>query len=79
MMESNIANNLKNTPLNKEDIDLIVVATSSPEQTSPSTACTIHKKLGIKKDIPMKSNVDQALEDCPSIKNTFVVKNPALA
>ena len=43
--------NNKTNQLDKEDIDLIVVATSSPEQTSPSTACTIHKKLGIKKDI----------------------------
>ena len=33
---------------------------------------------GIKKDIPMKSNVDQALKDCPSIKNTFVVKRTGL-
>tara|TARA_Y100000593_G_C4316758_1_gene341348 strand:- start:1797 stop:2738 length:942 start_codon:yes stop_codon:yes gene_type:complete len=43
---------LEDAGIDKEDIDLIVVATSSPEQTSPSTACTIHKKLGIKKDIP---------------------------
>jgi 3-oxoacyl-[acyl-carrier-protein] synthase-3 len=43
---------LKNANIDKEDIDLIVVATSSPEKISPSTACTIHKKLKIKKDIP---------------------------
>lgn len=38
--------------LDKEDIDMIVVATSSPEMISPSTACTIHKKLGLKRDVP---------------------------
>ena len=43
---------IENAHINKEDIDLIVVATSSPEKISPSTACTIHKKLGIEKDIP---------------------------
>lgn len=43
---------LKNANLDKEDIDLIVVATSSPEKISPSTACIIHKKLGIKKNTP---------------------------
>jgi len=38
--------------LDKEDIDLIIVATSSPEQISPATACAIHRKLGIKKNVP---------------------------
>jgi 3-oxoacyl-[acyl-carrier-protein] synthase-3 len=33
-------------------MDLIIVATSSPEKISPSTACTIHHKLNIKKNIP---------------------------
>tara|TARA_R110002094_G_scaffold197935_1_gene170261 strand:+ start:2680 stop:3624 length:945 start_codon:yes stop_codon:yes gene_type:complete len=43
---------LESAGLDKEDIDLIVVATSSPERISPSTACTIHKKLGIKSNTP---------------------------
>lgn len=43
---------LEDANLEKEDIDLIIVATSSPERISPSTACTIHKKLGILKDTP---------------------------
>jgi 3-oxoacyl-[acyl-carrier-protein] synthase-3 len=34
------------------DIDLIIVATSSPEQISPSTACIIHNKFNIEKNIP---------------------------
>jgi len=43
---------LKNANIDKEDLDLIIVATSSPERISPSTACIIHKKLGIQKDTP---------------------------
>jgi hypothetical protein len=34
------------------DIDLIIVATSSPEQISPSTACIIHNKFNIERNIP---------------------------
>ena len=34
-----------------DDIDMIVVATSSPERISPST-CTIHRKLGLTRQIP---------------------------
>jgi 3-oxoacyl-[acyl-carrier-protein] synthase-3 len=43
---------LGKTGIDKEDIDMIIVATSSPEKISPSTACTIHHKLNIKKNIP---------------------------
>jgi 3-oxoacyl-[acyl-carrier-protein] synthase-3 len=43
---------LDDSGMSKEDIDMIIVATSSPEKISPSTACTIHKKLGITRDIP---------------------------
>lgn len=43
---------LDSANLTINDIDLIVVATSSPEQISPSTACIIHNKFNIKKDIP---------------------------
>lgn len=43
---------LKDAGIDKEDLDLIIVATSSPEKISPSTACIIHNKLGIKKDVP---------------------------
>ena len=43
---------LEKTGMDKEDLDMIIVATSSPEKISPSTACTIHHKLDIKKNIP---------------------------
>lgn len=45
-------NTLENAKVDKEDLDLIMVVTSSPDQISPSTACTLHKMLNIKKDIP---------------------------
>ena len=45
-------NALKKANLTEDDIDLIVVATSSPEKISPSIACTIHKELGFSKNIP---------------------------
>ena len=43
---------LEKTGMDKENLDMIIVATSSPEKISPSTACTIHHKLDIKKNIP---------------------------
>jgi 3-oxoacyl-[acyl-carrier-protein] synthase III len=43
---------IKNAKLTKEDIDMIIVATSSGEKTSPSTACIIHNKLNLSKNIP---------------------------
>lgn len=43
---------LEDAGIDKEELDLIIVATSSPEKISPSTACMIHNKLGIKKDVP---------------------------
>jgi 3-oxoacyl-[acyl-carrier-protein] synthase-3 len=43
---------LEKTGIDKEDLDMIIVATSSPEKISPSTASTIHSKLGIEKNIP---------------------------
>lgn len=43
---------LENAKIDKEELDMIIVATSSPEQISPSTACIIHNKLGIKKNVP---------------------------
>jgi 3-oxoacyl-[acyl-carrier-protein] synthase-3 len=43
---------LEDSKLGIEDIDLIMVATSSPEKISPSTACTIHSKFNTKKNIP---------------------------
>jgi 3-oxoacyl-[acyl-carrier-protein] synthase-3 len=38
--------------IDKEELDMIIVATSSPEKISPSIACTIHEKLQIEKNIP---------------------------
>lgn len=43
---------IKNAGLTKEDIDMIIVATSSGEKISPSTACIIHNKLNLNKNIP---------------------------
>lgn len=43
---------LSSANINKNDIDLIIVATSSPEKISPSIACTIHEKLNLKRNIP---------------------------
>lgn len=45
-------NALESANLTIEDIDLIIVATSSPEQISPSTACIIHNKFNIEKNTP---------------------------
>ena len=38
--------------MHQDEIGMIIVATSSPEKISPSTACTIHKMLGISKNCP---------------------------
>jgi len=43
---------ISNANIDKEDIDMIIVATSSPEKISPSIACTIHEKLKLQKNIP---------------------------
>lgn len=43
---------LESSNLTINDIDLIIVSTSSPEQISPSTACIIHNKFNIEKNIP---------------------------
>ena len=43
---------LKDANLSKDDIDMIIVATSSGEKTSPSTACIIHNKLAPQHNIP---------------------------
>lgn len=43
---------LEDSKVDKEDLDLIMVVTSSPDQISPSTACTLHKMLDIKRDVP---------------------------
>jgi 3-oxoacyl-[acyl-carrier-protein] synthase-3 len=43
---------LESANLTINDIDLIIVATSSPEQISPSTACIIHNKFNIENNIP---------------------------
>jgi 3-oxoacyl-[acyl-carrier-protein] synthase-3 len=43
---------LENSKVDKEELDLIMVVTSSPDQISPSTACTLHQMLGIKRNTP---------------------------
>ena len=42
-------NAIKDAGISKEDIDLIIVATSSPDRISPSTAIIMAKRLDIKK------------------------------
>jgi 3-oxoacyl-[acyl-carrier-protein] synthase-3 len=42
-------NSIQDAGINKEDIDLIIVATSSPDRISPSTAILMAKRLDIKK------------------------------
>ena len=38
--------------LRPEDVDLLVVATMTPDLPFPSTACLVQAKLGLRKDIP---------------------------
>ena len=40
-------NALKHSEINKENIDLIIVATTTPDNTFPATATLVQKKLGI--------------------------------
>ncbi len=40
---------IENAGLNIDDIDLIIVATSTPDMVFPSTACLVQQKLGITK------------------------------
>jgi 3-oxoacyl-[acyl-carrier-protein] synthase-3 len=43
---------LESANVDKEDLDLIIVVTSSPEQISPSTASVLHHKLNIVRNVP---------------------------
>jgi 3-oxoacyl-[acyl-carrier-protein] synthase III len=43
---------LENANVDKEDLDLIMVVTSSPDQISPSTACTVHEMMKFKRNVP---------------------------
>lgn len=43
---------LERAGLQPEDIDLLVVATMTPDLPFPSTACLVQAKLGLRKDIP---------------------------
>lgn len=43
---------VKNAEIDKEDIDLIVAATSMPVQFMPSTSCMVQKLLDIQKNVP---------------------------
>lgn len=45
-------NALADAKVGKEDLDLIIVVTSSPDQISPSTACVLHHRLNIEKNVP---------------------------
>lgn len=46
------AHALKNAGLKVEDIDLLIVATMTPDIPFPSTACILQAKLGLRRDIP---------------------------
>ena len=41
-------NAINNASINADDIDLIIVATTTPDKIFPSTACNVQTKLGIK-------------------------------
>ncbi len=43
---------LQDARLEPDDIDLIVVATTSPDMVFPSTACLLQAKLGVKSGVP---------------------------
>jgi 3-oxoacyl-[acyl-carrier-protein] synthase-3 len=45
-------NALKDANITKDELDLIIIVTSSPEQISPSTACILNNKLGLNKNVP---------------------------
>lgn len=45
-------NAIDDAKISKDDIDMIIVATSSPDRISPSTACIIQEKLQLKNNIP---------------------------
>lgn len=72
---------MKNANLKEDDIDMIVVATSSPERISPSTACIIHNKLNFKKNIPcfdinaVCSGFMFAMHMCAPMISTKMYKN----
>lgn len=72
---------LENANLTEEDIDMIVVATSSPERISPSTACVIHRKLKFTKNIPcfdinaVCSGFVFAMHLCATMIGTKMYKN----
>jgi 3-oxoacyl-[acyl-carrier-protein] synthase-3 len=46
------AHAMQNAGLNPADIDLLIVATMTPDVPFPSTACLLQAKLGLRRDIP---------------------------
>lgn len=43
---------LENSRLRPDDIELIIVATTTPDRTAPSTACLVQNKLGVTNGCP---------------------------
>lgn len=43
---------LKNANVSAEELDLVLVATATPDLTTPATACILAKKLGVKPGTP---------------------------
>jgi len=45
-------NALEDAKIDKEDLDMIIVVTSSPDKISPSTASSLHYRLNIVRNVP---------------------------
>lgn len=45
-------NAIESSGIDKEDIDLIILATATPDRKAPSTACLVKNKLGIRNTCP---------------------------
>jgi len=51
---------IENAEINKEDIDLIIVATMTPDNITPSCACLIQAKLGLNEKKVMAFDINAA-------------------
>ena len=52
MAEQAASQILSDAGLTAEDLDMLIVATASPEKYFPSCACLLHNRLKLKKDAP---------------------------
>lgn len=51
---------IKNSGIDKSEVDLLIVATFTPDKASPSTACLIQEKLGMNEQQVMAFDVNAA-------------------